>query len=50
MSSEIQTLIANIVFPIVISIYLLIRIDGKLQMIGYSFNKLIKNINIMNVK
>lgn len=44
MSSEIQSLIANVGFPIAISMYLLIRIEGKLQGLTESINELSKNI------
>ena len=44
MNSEIQTLIANVGFPIAISMYLLIRIEGKLQCLTESINELSKNI------
>ena len=44
MNSEIQTLIANVGFPIAISMYLLIRIEGKLQGLTESINELSKNI------
>ncbi|WP_270648052.1 YvrJ family protein [Paeniclostridium hominis] len=44
MSSEIQTLIDNIGFTIAISMYLLIRIEGKLQVLSDSINELSKNI------
>ena len=50
MNSEIQTLIANVGFPIAISMYLLIRIEAKLQVLSDSINELSKNINIMGVK
>ncbi|MCE9674394.1 YvrJ family protein [Paraclostridium bifermentans] len=50
MDSEIQTLIANVGFPIAISMYLLIRIESKLQGLSDSINELSKNINIMKVK
>ncbi|TQO58125.1 YvrJ family protein [Paraclostridium bifermentans] len=49
MDSEIQTLIANVGFPIAISMYLLIRIEAKLQGLSDSINELSKNINIMKV-
>lgn len=48
MDSEIQTLIANIGFPISISMYLLIRIESKFQGLSDSINELSKNININN--
>ncbi|MGL5752711.1 MAG: YvrJ family protein [Paraclostridium sp.] len=44
MSSEIQSLVANVGFPIAISMYLLIRIEGKLQGLTESINELSKNI------
>lgn len=44
MSSEIQSLIANVGFPIAISMYLLIRIEGKLSQLTDSINELSKNI------
>ena len=50
MNSEIQILIANVGFPIVISMYLLIRIEGKLQVLSASINELSKNINVIKIK
>ncbi|WP_077209936.1 YvrJ family protein [Paraclostridium sordellii] len=50
MNSEIQTLIASVSFPIALSMYLLIRIEGKLQTLSDSINELSKNINIMKFK
>ena len=50
MNSEIQTLIASVGFPIALSMYLLIRIEGKLQILSDSINELSKNINIMKFK
>ncbi|MBC6003637.1 YvrJ family protein [Paeniclostridium sp. NSJ-45] len=50
MSSDVQILIANIVFPIVISMYLLIRIERKLYVLCYSINELSKNINVIKTK
>lgn len=44
MYSEIQTLIASVGFPIAISMYLLVRIEGKLQTLADSINELSKNI------
>jgi len=34
MNSEIQTLIASVGFPIALSMYLLVKIEGKLQNIS----------------
>ncbi len=39
-----QSVIANLGFPISISMYLLIRIEGKLQSLTDSINELSKNI------
>ena len=50
MNSEIQTLIANVGFPIAISMYLLIRIEGKLENLSTSINSLSSNINELNNK
>ena len=44
MNSELQTLIASVGFPIALSMYLLERIDGKLQILSDSINELSKNI------
>lgn len=41
---DLQTLIANVGFPIAISMYLLIRIEGKLSSLTDSINELSKNI------
>lgn len=39
-----QAIIANLGFPIAISLYLLVRIEGKLQGLTDSINELSKNI------
>lgn len=44
MSSDIQNIIASVGFPIALSMYLLIRIEGKLQTLTDSINELSKNI------
>jgi hypothetical protein len=44
MSGDIQTLVANVGFPIAISMYLLIRIEGKLGELTESINELSNNI------
>ena len=41
---EIYTHIANLGFPIVISIYLLVRIEGKLNQLTESINELSNTI------
>lgn len=42
---EIVNLVANIGFPIAISLYLLIRIEGKLESLTNSINNLSQTIN-----
>ncbi|QJA10172.1 YvrJ family protein [Romboutsia sp. CE17] len=44
MNSEIQILIASVGFPIALSMYLLVRIEGNLQALSDSINELPKNI------
>ncbi|MGL4911824.1 MAG: YvrJ family protein [Romboutsia sp.] len=44
MDGNLQTLIANVGFPIAISMYLLVRIEGKLSHLTDSINELSKNI------
>ncbi|MBQ3422167.1 MAG: YvrJ family protein [Romboutsia sp.] len=44
MDNSLQTLVANVGFPIAISMYLLIRIEGKLSCLTDSINELSKNI------
>ena len=44
MNSDIQSIIASVGFPIALSMYLLVRIDGKLQILSDSINELSKNI------
>lgn len=39
-----QTIVANLGFPIAISLYLLVRIEGKLQALTDSINELSRNI------
>ena len=43
-----QTIVSNLGFPIAISHYLLVRIEGKLQGLTDSINELSKNIVNMN--
>ena len=50
MSSDVQILIVNVGFHIAISMYLLIRIEGKLQVLCDSINELSKNINVIKTK
>ena len=44
MPQEIQNFITTVGFPITVSIYLLVRIEGKLQTLTDSINELSKNI------
>ena len=44
MDSSFQNLVANIGFPIALSMYLLVRIEGKLSCLTDSINELAKNI------
>ncbi|MBQ3421951.1 MAG: YvrJ family protein [Romboutsia sp.] len=44
MDLDIQTLITSVGFPITITMYLLVRIEGKLQTLSDSINELSKNI------
>ncbi|MCT8977904.1 YvrJ family protein [Clostridium sp. CX1] len=40
MSSELLNLIANVGFPIAVSIYLLVRLEAKLEVLTVSINNL----------
>ncbi|MGG7060071.1 YvrJ family protein [Clostridium nigeriense] len=44
---ELVDLVANIGFPIAVSLYLLIRIEGKLENLTNSINNLSQTINSM---
>ena len=44
MNSDIQSIIASVGFPIALSMYLLVRIEGQLQTLTDSINELSKNI------
>ena len=44
MNSDIQSIIVSVGFPIALSMYLLVRIEGKLQTLTDSINELSKNI------
>jgi hypothetical protein len=44
MYEDIQVLIANVGFPIALSMYLLIRIEGKLDGLSNSIDKLARSI------
>lgn len=44
---DIATIIANLGFPIGISIFLLVRVEGKMEKLSESINELSKNISAM---
>ncbi|MCT4605024.1 MAG: YvrJ family protein [Marinisporobacter sp.] len=44
---ELTTYVANLGFPIAVSIYLLVRIEGKLENLSVSINELTKAIASM---
>ena len=44
MEFNLQNFIASVGFPITLSMYLLVRIEGKLQILSDSINELSKNI------
>ena len=46
MEMELQNFVASVGFPIALSMYLLVRIEGKLQTLTDSINELSKNILI----
>lgn len=48
MEIDISNFIASVGFPITLSMYLLVRIEGKLQTLTDSINELSKNI--LNLK
>lgn len=48
--ADLQSLIANLGFPIAISLYLLVRIEGKLQALTDSISDLSHNITTMTNK
>lgn len=43
-------LVANLGFPAIVTMYLLIRIEGKLENLSISINSLSSNINELNNK
>jgi len=46
--NEMLNQIANLGFPIVISIYLLVRIEGKLENLTVSIHQLAKSIELLS--
>ena len=47
---EILTLVGNFGFPIVVSVYLLVRIEGKIGELSTSLTELAKAIAILEVR
>ena len=47
LEANFQAIVANLGFPIAISLYLLVRIEGKLQALTDSINELSHNITKM---
>ncbi|MCH1961160.1 MULTISPECIES: YvrJ family protein [Romboutsia] len=48
MEENLQNLIANVGFPIALSMYLLVRIEGKLTKLTDSISELSKNIGAVS--
>ena len=48
MSNEIIGMISNVGFPVIITLYLLTRIEGKLETLTMSINDLSKTTNRMD--
>ncbi|WP_090549139.1 YvrJ family protein [Natronincola ferrireducens] len=48
--NEVLNQVANLGFPIVVSIYLLIRIEGKLEGLTLSIHELAKSIQVLSAK
>ena len=48
MDGEFLTVISNVGFPIALSMYLLVRIEGKLQCLSDSINELSKALLAFN--
>ena len=47
MSNDILTMIGNLGFPIAVSVYLLVRLEGKLEVLTSSINNLSTVITTM---
>ncbi len=50
MELDLMQLVANLGFPAIVTMYLLIRIEGKLESLSTSINSLSSNINELNNK
>ncbi|CEK39966.1 YvrJ family protein [Paraclostridium sordellii] len=50
MKLDLMQLVSNLGFPAIVTMYLLIRIEGKLENLSTSINSLSSNINELNNK
>lgn len=50
MELDLMSLVANLGFPAIVTMYLLVRIEGKLENLSVSINSLSSNINELNSK
>ncbi|MGL5716793.1 MAG: YvrJ family protein [Paraclostridium sp.] len=50
MELDLMSLVANLGFPAIVTMYLLVRIEGKLENLSVSINSLSSNINELNKK
>ena len=50
MELDLMQIVANLGFPAIVTMYLLIRIEGKLEGLSVSINYLSSNINELNNK
>ncbi|MGL5507166.1 MAG: YvrJ family protein [Paraclostridium sp.] len=50
MELDLMSLMANLGFPAIVTMYLLVRIEGKLENLSTSINSLSSNINELNNK
>lgn len=48
MELDLMQLVANLGFPAIVTMYLLVRIEGKLDGLSSSINSLSSNINELN--
>ena len=47
---DLMQLVANLGFPAIVTMYLLVRIEGKLENLSISINSLCSNISELNNK
>lgn len=50
MELDLMQLVANLGFPAIVTMYLLVRIEGKLEGLSASINSLSRNISELNRK